>query len=596
MSAVGYVQHQFFVKVSTPLGADVLLVDDVAGEETLSGAGTFRLRLLSENSALSFEAIVGKEASLSIETPGGDKRYVHGVVGRFEQGETTGRTTTYFADLHPRIWLLTKTAGSRIFQNLSAPDIVKKVLAEHEITDVKDALTGVYPASEFCVQYQETAFDFISRLMEREGISYFFDHRSDGHTLVLADDASAFRAGPRLSAALPGAGWRRTDNVAGCLLGVQITEGGYKADDYNFQTPTTDLLATVTGQDAALSIYEYPAGAATKDVVEAIANRRLEALELPRRVLRATSNNPDLRPGTTVTVIDHPRQDANARYVVWKVRHEGSQADYSNAFEAFPYDRTFRPPRRTGPPRIPGCQTAVVVGPAGEEIATDPSGRVKVKFHWDQAARSDDTSSCWIRVSQAWAGKGFGAFCLPRIGQEVVVSFIDGDPDRPLVTGSVYNAVQTPPYALPDFQTRSVLKTQSTPGKSGFSEIRVDDKKDAEELFVRAQKAMNMLVLGDETHDNGANLTYTIKDDVALTIGGRLTLHVTGDLTLQISGNVSVKATGNIAQQASGTVSSESAQSISVKAGTSLSQEAGTTQNVEAGGILVIKGALVKIN
>jgi type VI secretion system secreted protein VgrG len=337
--------------------------------------------------------------------------------------------------------------------------------------------------------------------------------------------------------------------------------------------------------------------------VEALATRRVEALELPARIVRGKTHNPGIRPGRRITITDHARDDANAEFVVWKVNHQAAQHTYTNTFEAFPSDVPFRPARLTPAPRIHGCQTAMVVGKSGEEITTDQYGRIKVKFHWDQRSPADDTSSCWVRVAQVWAGKQWGALFLPRIGQEVVVAFLDGDPDRPLVTGSVYNATTTVPYALPANQTRSTIKSDSSKGGGGANEIRFEDKKGSEELFVQAQKDMVVSVLnndaltvkgtravevtGAETHTNKKGLAYTITDDLELTVGGKLTLKVTGDVQLQVTGNIAI----------------ESAKDVKVKAGIALNSEAVTiaskasaTHNVEGGATVVIKGGIVKIN
>ena len=646
--AIGFTAAQHPVQIAIPTAsADPLLVETMDGEELISGLYIFHVRMVSENPSLAFDSIVGKDAALSIVMPDGSTQFVHGIIGRFRQAGTTLRFTTYFADLHPRLWLLTRTLDSRIFQNKSVPDIVKQILQEHEITAIQDSLTGSYQPREYCVQYHETAFDFVSRLMESEGISYRFEHTDSAHTLVLADDASSYAAGPgSLTIAATAAEGQRSDALPECSIELQVTSDQCKLDDYNFETPSTDLLGTASGETSALTVYQYPAGSLTKSAVEALATLRVEELELPRRLLHGATSNAAIRPGHKLTVSDHPRDDVNAEYAVWKVWHQATQDSYSNTFDAFPVDTPFRPSRVTPVPRIHGCQTAVVVGKSGEEITTDQYGRVKVKFHWDQAPETDETSSCWIRVAQTWAGKTFGAFFLPRIGQEVVVGFLEGDPDRPIITGSVYNAKQTVPYALPDNQTRSTVKTESSKGGSGNNEIRFEDKAGEEDLFVQAQKDMHVTVLndqtttikknrtvtieetddvltvkagkrtldiaGDETHENKAKLTYNITDDLAVKVGGKVTLTVTGDLTLQVTGAVkietdsdmNVSAKGALNQKAVGAMSTESSQNITVKASVNLTQEAGAaftskagaTHNVEAGAILVIKGAMVKIN
>jgi len=627
VSPVGFVQHVYPVQITTPFGDSELLVEDLDGEESISGLYVYRLRMVSENPSLAFETIVGKEASLAISTADGDKRLVHGIVARFRQAGSSRRFTTYFAELCPRLWLLTKTRDSKIYQNETVPDIIKAVLSDHAVTDIKDALTGSYKAREFCVQYQETAFDFISRLMEAEGISYWFTHTASAHTLVLADDGSAYAEGPTLSTSRAAAAEARAPTLPECSIEVQVTSGKYRADDYNFETPATDLLGTATGQDADLGVYEYPAGQDTKDGVEAAVDRRLQAFEVQGRLVRGASTNASVAPGSTFTLEDHSRADFNTAYVVSKTWHHANQDTYSNTFEGFPKDVTFRPPRVTPAPQIVGCQTAKVVGKSGEEITTDKYGRIKLKFHWDQSAAADDTASCWVRVSQGWAGKQWGMFFLPRIGQEVVVSFLDGDPDRPLVTGCVYNAEQTVPYTLPDNRTQSGIKTDSSKGGGGFNEIRFEDKKGEELLAVQAQKDMTLLVLndetatikakrtltvtgdeshtneaklaytvtGDESHTNQANVAYTIQKDLTVDVTGKVTVNVTGDLTLKVTGAVTIEGSQNITTKAGANLSQKAGANFEQEAGAQMNVK-GALANVEASGPLVLKGAIVKIN
>jgi type VI secretion system secreted protein VgrG len=648
VSTIGFVPDRYPVQFAIPSLSDApLLVQEMDGEELISGLFTFHVRMLSEKSDLAFDSIIGKDASLSIGLPDGSKQYVHAIVGRFRQAGTTLRFTTYFAELYPRMWLLTKTRDCRIFQNKTAPEIVKQVLGDHGVTSINDTLTGTYDPREYCVQYRETAFDFVSRLMEAEGISYYFEHSDSAHTLVLADDASSYQTGPgSLTIAATEMSSARSDALPECSIEVQVTSDQCKLDDYNFETPSTDLLGTASGDTTNYSVYDYPAGPTTKSAVEALATKRVEELELPRLVLHGNTSNAAVRPGHTLTLTDHPRASANVKYVAWKVRHQATQDTYSNAFDAFPADTPFRPALVTPVPRIDGCQTALVVGKSGEEITTDQYGRIKVKFHWDRAEASDDTCSCWIRVAQPWAGKAYGAFFLPRIGQEVVVTFLEGDPDRPLITGSVYNAKQTVPYALPDNQTRTIIKSDSSKGSGGSNEICFEDKKGEEDFYIHAQKDLHLTVLNDETttitknrsvtikeaddtltvsqgkrtvtiqadetHENKAKLTYNVTSDLALTVGGKLTVSVTGDLTLKVSGavkitgdsDVNVSAMGAMTQKSTGAMTTESQQNMTIKAGINLNQEAGAafkakanaTANVEAGAILVLKGALVKIN
>jgi type VI secretion system secreted protein VgrG len=382
---------------------------------------------------------------------------------------------------------------------------------------------------------------------------------------------------------------------------------------------------------------------------------RLDALQAPGKLLKGTSMCRAFHAGAKFTLANHYRSDANAGYVLSSLSQTGDQDQYSNSFEAFPSDTVFHPPRLTPKPKVIGSQTALVVGKSGEEIWTDEYGRIKVKFYWDQSSATDETSSCWIRVAQGWAGKAWGSIFIPRIGQEVVVSFLDGNPDRPLVTGCVFNAQQTVPYTLPDEQTKSTVKTNSSKGGSGFNELRFEDKAGSEEIFIQAQKDMNVTVLNNLTTTvtnartttvsqkddslvvdqgnrsikvNTGNETHAVQGKRDLTITGNETHTNSADFTQNVSGNFTLKVSGNLSIQASGSVSIQSGTSFDNKAGTALTNKAGTSltndagtsltnkagtsmdneaqvsitskanasHDVESSGILTLKGSLVKIN
>jgi type VI secretion system secreted protein VgrG len=602
-----YQQAHLPVTITTPLGPDKLLVRSFEGEEHVSGLFHYRLELVSEDPAVAFDGILGKRVTLNIPQSSGDVHSINGVVGRFVQTGRDDRFTYYSADLRPWLWLLTMSADCRIFQNMTAPDIVKKVFSGLGFSDFQDKLTGSYQPREFCVQYRESAFAFVSRLMEEEGFYYFFSHSGSSHILALADDASSWLAPAGLSQARyasdPG-DWVSDDVVTDCGLEQSLTPGQYAHDDFNFETPDTDLLATASGQDASRAIYDYPGFYAKQSDGESISGRRLSALEIPGKLLSGSSRCRAFYAGLKFTLANHYRADLNAAYVIESLHVRGTLTEYSNSFTAFPASAAFRPPLQTPRPFISGSQTAIVTGKSGEEIWTEQYGRIKVKFHWDQQGASDETSSCWIRVAQTWAGMQWGGIFTPRIGQEVVVSFLEGNPDRPLVTGSVYNAKQTVPYTLPDEQTKSTLKTNSSKGGSGFNEIRFEDKAGSEELFVQAQKDMNLTVLN--------NLTAKVTKDEAVTVQGKRTLSITGDeahtnqgnyslkvsgnLTIDVSGSVTIKAGTSLENQAGTSLTNKSGADLTNDAGTTLTNKAAASQTVDGGGMLTLKGGLVKIN
>lgn len=622
----GYQQTASPILISTPLGEDKVLLKSLQGEEQISGLFHYTLELVSEDAELEFSNIVGQNVTLTFALPSGDNQYVNGVVGKFTQAGRTERLTTYFADVYPWLWLLTLNADCRIFQNKTTPDILEAVFSGRGFSDYKNSLTRTYAPREYCVQYQESDFAFVSRLMEEEGIFYFFEHSSSKHTLVLADDSDAYASCPGLSSARirqSTPSWESVDAILDCTLEQQVTVGQYKSDDYNFETPSTDLLVTASGKDTSRSVYEYPGGYSKKDAGEALASLRLASLEAPGKLLRGTSSCRAFHSGCKFTLADHYRQDVNGDYVLRSIYHSANQNEYSNTFEAFPADISFCPPRVTPHPTISGPQTALVVGKSGEEIWTDQYGRVKLKFHWDQSSSQDENSSCWIRVSQAWAGKQWGSIFLPRIGQEVVVSFLDGNPDRPIVTGCVYNAQETVPYTLPDEQTKSTVKSNSSKGGNGFNEIRFEDKAGSEEIFIQAQKDMNVSVLNNQTETIKQSRTTTIQEkDETLTVDkgnrtinvntgnethavkGKRDLTVTGaethtnqaDFTQNVSGNFTLKVSGNLTLQASGSVEIKAGTSLSVEAGTSLTNKSGTSLTNKAGTSLTNDAALSLTN
>lgn len=525
---MAYTQQNLYFTVATPLGTDKLLFKHLEGEESISDLFYFHVEMLSEEKTLNFSQIVGKNATVTMKYASGHQRYFSGVVTRFVQGKKDARFTTYYADLRPWLWILTLTKNCKIFQNLSVPDIIKKVFDDLGFTDYRQSLTKTYQPREYCVQYDETAFHFVSRLMEDEGIFYFFEHTADKHTLVMADDVDAHKECPGNSTArfwlVPKEEAPPQDVITDCRLSQQVITGKYAVDDFNFETPTTDLFTLVSGKSGNMRIYEYPAGFSKTAIGKDKASTRLESYEWQNKLLEGSGHCFSLVAGYKFALTEHPSSNFNASYILHWVAHSLSFEEYSNKFQAWPAEVPFRPPVVTPKPKIVSTQTAIVVGKAGEEIFTDKYGRIKVQFHWDQEGKNDENSSCWVRVNQGWAGKTWGSLWLPRIGQEVIVSFLDGNPDTPLITGAVYNAQQTVPYPLPAQQSKSTIKSRSTKedksGKKppGFNEVRFEDKKDCEEFYMHAQKDMVIEVLNDQTSTIGNNQTTTVGNDQTTTI------------------------------------------------------------------------------
>jgi type VI secretion system secreted protein VgrG len=626
-----YVQDALHLKVTTPLGKNKLLLKSFNGEEQISGLFHFLLEMVSEDQGLDFSSIVGKNVTVTLLLDDGGKHYINGVVGRFMQEDSSVRLTTYYAEIHPWLWLLTKTKDCRIYQNKTAPQIIKSLFDELGFTDYRDDLKGTYPSLDYCVQYDESAFNFVSRLMEDSGIFYFFEHTEDKHTLVLGDDSDSHKPCPGLDAArYEQSSVSHTNDhvVTRCTIEEQVVTGRYAHDDFNFETPSTDLKVEVAGEENGMRIYEYPGGFSQKEGGEKRANLRLEACEHPGKILRGESYVRAFCSGYRFDLKNHYRADANKSYVLRWVSHAATQERYTNSFEAFPVDVPFRPQRVTPKPLIVGTQTAQVTGKSGEEIWTDKYGRIKVQFHWDQKGKYDENSSCWIRVDYGWAGKQWGGIFLPRIGQEVIVSYLEGDPDRPLVTGAVYNAEQVVPYTLPNEQTKSTIKSNTSKGGQGFNEIRFEDKKDNEEMYFHAQKdhlievlhdrtkkvdnnekntvkgTRDQAVTKDETHTNEANFTHKVTGNYELKVTGNLTIDVTGSVTFKSAQAMTHETQMSMTNKAAMSMTNEAQMSMTNKAGLSLTNEAqlaitnkGNASNtVESGGITTVKGALVKIN
>ncbi len=644
-------QENLYFSVDTPLGPDALILTRFHGEERVSGLFHFHLELISETPDVDFSALIGQGATITIDLADDTQRYLHGKITSFRQGGSDARFTRYYAELRPTLWMLTLSADCKIFQEMTVPDILEAVLQDQGVTDLKNNLTGSYQPREYCVQYNETHFDFVSRLMEEEGIFYYFEHADGVHTLVLVDDVASLETCPGADTVEYGteALWTQQNVLTTATLSESVLPGEHAVDDYYFETPTTDLMAATAGQaqDPGASsrrIYEYPGRYVKKDRGTALSKLRIEENEVPGKSLSGESYARPFVAGYKFTLAQHYRSDANAEWLLLRVHHTFEWDLYENGFEAIPSKTPYRPPRTTPKPFIPGTQTAQVVGKSGEEIWTDEYGRIKVQFHWDQIGQNDENSSCWIRVAQPWAGKTWGHIFLPRIGQEVVVTFVDGDPDRPLVTGSVYNAQQTVPYPLPDEQTKSTVKSNSSKGGGGFNEMRFEDKKGEEEIYVHAQKDQNIEVLNDRTKTIGNDETNTIQnsrtttvkdaddtltletgnrivtvqnsrtttikdaDDTLTvetgnrvvnvdtgneehTVAGDFTVTVQGNLTLDVQGSITIKAGQSISSEAGTSISSKAGTDLSNKAGTSLTNKAGTSMTNEAAIDLTNKGS-----
>jgi type VI secretion system secreted protein VgrG len=549
----------------TSAHGDTLLFANMMAKEQLGRLFTYRLQAISKDAEIDLPALLGTPMAAKYVSPQGFTRYFNGIVCEAEQSGFVSienvRYALYGFTLVPKPWLLTRRRGCRIYRNLSVPQIVSQVLHEIGYGDLKQSLTGNYPAREYCVQYRESDFDFISRLMEQEGIYYFFTHTEHAHTMVLADSLGAHAAVPtfeRITYAPPIAHGNRTIVSIGSWRMAHTTNTTkVQLDDYDYLKPKASLLATGELTDTAdvhridgLDIYDYAYGASGYNQQVSDGQRwarvRADALNVPQAISTGNTNACGLATGALFRLKDFPLAHANQEYLVVEtdirvfepdyVSGDGdSEAPFQCDFKVIRSKQPFRTMPTTPRPTIAGLQTAVVCGDTPEDIAVDKYGRVQVTFFWNQPGKPNAQNSCPVRVAQMWAGKRWGAQFLPRVGQEVVVSFLDGDPDRPLIIGSVYNADNMPPYSLPDSKTQSGVKSRSLQGgPEEANELRFEDQPGAEQLLIHAQKDLREEAENDHDVDVTRNYTLTAGEQIELVAGlASIVLRSTGEIEIK---------------------------------------------------------------
>lgn len=614
-----FTQEKRPIAVETPLGKDALLLTSFSGHEEISRLFRYQLEFLSEKKSISDKSIIGKNISFSVEFQDGSPRYFNGIVQRFAYAGTTDRLSLYRAEVVPWLWFLTRTADCRIFQNKSVPDIIKEVLADAGFAaDAKFNLQGTHDPWEYCVQYRESDFDFISRLMEQEGIFYYFAHEQGSHKMVLGDHKGAYQACPDSKVQFLSnlSQPEETDQIRAWEHQFEFRSGKWAQTDYNFETPSTSLLTTTNstlGIPTAdkFEVFDFPGEYEKKNIGEAEVKLRMEEEEAAYNVVHGQSVCRGFGPGLKFTLEKHHNAGEQGKgYVVTSVRHRASvgatytggsaTGDYRNSFTCIPDSVAFRPERTTEKPLIHGVQTAVVVGPAGEEIYCDKYGRVKVHFHWDRLGKKDDKDSCWIRCAQSIAGKNWGAMTIPRIGQEVVVTYLEGDPDRPLITGIVYNATQMPAYELPGEKTKTVFKSNSSPGGDGYNELRFEDKAGNEQIFMHAQRNHDIRVLNDQMQSIGHDRHLTVGGDSQEAIQGNERRKIEKDQHETVLGNRSEKIekdqnlTVTKAQnvKVGGTSSLTTGENLQQKIGMDMALDAGMSVHIKAGMTMVLEAGL----
>jgi type VI secretion system secreted protein VgrG len=566
--------------------------------EGLSELYVARLRLVSDDVDVDLTKAVGQPATLKISRERAEDRYLNGIVSRLEQGGDAAHKGVYFATIVPAFYKALHRHDIRIFQGKSVPQIVEDVLKGSGLTSFKMNTQGSYAPREYCVQYRESDWAFISRLLEEEGITYAFEHTESAHTLV-------FTSNTKNAADIPGAAkvaysqqrgaMAHDDSVTDFVWAEEMRPSMATLNDFNFTKPTLSLKGEANASgDKNLEIYDYPGEHETPDEGKRLAEIRLEESEAQRAVGRGTSSCARLLPGHMFELEDHVRDAFNAKYLITRVVHRGSQPigqaesggeyGYSNEFEVMSSKKPFRPVRRTPRPRVNGLESATVVGAAGEEIFVDKYGRVKVQFHWDRLGKTDDKSSCWIRVSQLWAGAGYGGMFIPRVGHEVLVDFLSGDPDRPVIVGRVYNAHNMPPYALPAEATKSTIRTKSSPNDSGYNELRFEDKTGQEEIFLHGQKDWNIKIEHDKAQLIGHDDALEVKNDQTILIGHDRDKTVNHDQSETIKNNKSIQVGGSHTENIDGD------ESVSIKGDADRSVTGSQSVAIDDNSSLTVKG------
>ncbi len=636
-----YLQQQRKLRVTTPLGENELLLKSFSGSEGISTLFGYRLEMIAENKTkVPFDAVLGQTLTIHMQLPDeSSETHLNGLCVRFAQAERDSTFTVYEAEIVPDVWKLTRKAQSRIFQRLTVPEILKKVFTGFT---VDWQLTAKYEPRDYCVQYRETDFNFGTRLMEEEGIYFFFEHSDGSHKMIASDNALEHPTLPgenRIVYEEIEGGTRDDNRIWAWKKEQEMRPGKVLLWDHCFELPHKHLEAEatilssvpvgkethklkVTGVDA-LEVYDFPGeyaqrfdginsgGGEQPAELQKIFRDNQRTVELrmdeettPAILIGAKSNVKHLVAGYKFTLQRHFNGDGD--YVVTSVSHAASfGADYrsgkdpllsyENAFTCIPSALPYRPRRTTPKPVVQGSQTAVVVGPSGEEIFTDKYGRVKVQFHWDREGKNDDSSSCWIRVGTSWAGRNWGAIRIPRIGHEVIVDFLEGDPDQPIVVGSVYNADMMPPWDLPGNKTRSGVKSRSSKGGGppNFNEIMFEDKKGGELLKIHAERNQSISVEADETHTVGNDRSKSISRDETTSIGRNRMETVAENETITVGLNRAITIGANETRTIgiAEVVSIGAAFDLTIGAGQSVTVGANSTTNVGGNASTQVSGS-----
>ena len=639
------------LKLATPLGKDKLLADNFSCTEAISELYEITVEMLYEEdfedvykfTELDMTKIMGQRGVLEVVQEDGGGRLFAGIFRQFANIGREKMFSKYRGTIVPHVWTLTQKSGNKVFQHISVPDILREVLDGFEF---RLELQRQYEKRNYCVQYQESDFDFISRLMEEEGIYYYFEHTAETEIMVLRDnyknpeDCPGKAEIPVFDAEQLGSSqWE--SSIGDFFFDHELSSGKYTFWDHNFQLPTKKLDTETQsrfniGNNRELEVFKYPGGYARKyDGIDKTggsqegelqhiftdnkntAETQMLSMDSDHKIMHAISNCASLTAGYRYRVVKHPNDDTNGAYILTKIEHNASQhpayvlgtdsgESYKAKISCIPHGSgqpEFKPALKTPKPTITGSQTAYVVGPAGEEIFTDKYGRVKVQFHWDRHGKMDAGSSCWMRVQQPWAGNKFGTMFIPRVGMEVVVGFLNGDPDQPYIIGALYNPQTMPPYELPAEKTKATIKTDSSKGGGGFNELRFEDKKDEEQIFIHGEKDLDVRIKNDAKEFIGNDRHLIIKKKQFEEVKEDKHLKVKGNHNEEVVGTTSL-TTQNLQQKVKQNFALQADSEAHLKGNSNLVLESNTSVTIKAGGSFIqlssagifIKGTMVYIN
>ncbi|WP_428034721.1 type VI secretion system Vgr family protein [Amphritea sp.] len=625
-------EERFFFEVENSI--EEFHLAHLTGAEEISSLYHFEIEVVSDDADIDISALVGKSAVVTIMDQGGLEneyideqcRFIHGLIAEIKLGAQGVSQSTYHIVLVPKVWILQHRKNSRIFQQQDIKSIISKVLVDGGIEngEFRFELSKTYPEYDYCVQYRETDLGFIQRLLVEEGVHYYFEHTDEKHVLVFSDTS---RVNPviigeaEINCYHDGQGAIREQHIFSFSYSESIVSGKVTLRDFDFRKPNLKLEAFEKSTlDTALEVYDHPGRFYSSERGRNNATIRLESLNSYRKSAQGSSDVNRLTPGYSYTLRGHDRDDLNVEYLIARVEHFCSQpqvleagattegSKYSNKFICVPLDVSFRPSTDIHYPVVEGSQTATVTGPEGEEIYTDEHGRIKVQFHWDREGKSDQDSSCWIRVSQPSAGGAFGGMFIPRIGEEVVVDFLEGDPDQPLIIGRVYHGLNRPPYKLPENKTISTLKSNSSKGGGGFNELRFEDKKGEEQLFIHSEKDTDIRTKNIRREWVGNNRHLIVENDRYAEIRNNDHTTVIADQHIKVEGDSHFTFVGDHFQKTessenyvvaadriseigandnlkvSSNINHETGSKYSIKAGNQIHINAGTSIHLEAGG------------